>query len=150
MAIRNSRIVAWTTSTSSTGMPAWICIRPAPARIAPNSAAANTIPIGLDRASSATAIESKPTVVPKLDVMEWVTPSTTPAPARPARPPERAMVNISRNLGRIPAYRAASGLAPTVRTSKPRVVRYSSHQIAATTRSATRIPRCPFRPSRIG
>ena len=64
LATRKNRIVAWRTSTSSAGTPAWICIAPAPVRIAPNRRAASTIPSGLVRPSRATAIESKPTVVP--------------------------------------------------------------------------------------
>ena len=74
---RKSRIVAWRTSTSSVGICAWICMRPAPARIAPKSRAARMIANGSDRARRATEIESKPTVVPKLDVIEWVTPRRT-------------------------------------------------------------------------
>ena len=64
LATRKKRIVAWRTPTSSAGTPAWICIAPEPVRSAPNRSAASTIPIGLVRPSRATAIESKPTVVP--------------------------------------------------------------------------------------
>src|SRR5207245_4324030 len=48
VATRTRRIVAWTTSTSSAGIPALICIRPAPLRIAPNRRAAGRTPNGFD------------------------------------------------------------------------------------------------------
>ena len=46
-----------------------------------------TMPIGLVRPSSATAMASKPTVVPYDAVMWWVTPRSSVAPARPASIP---------------------------------------------------------------
>jgi hypothetical protein len=52
--------------------------------------------------------------------------------------------------GRMPAYRAASGLAPAVRISKPVVLRNRSHQAIGTARAANRRPRCPLRPMMIG
>ena len=85
------------------------------------------IPNGFERARRATAIASKPTVVPKLLVIVWVTPRTTMVPARPARSPHNDIVRTISVRGRIPAYRAASGFAPTVRISNPSVVRNSSH-----------------------
>ena len=101
---------------------------------------------GCDRARRATAIESKPTVVPKLDVIERVTPRRTLVPARPASAPLNVIVAIVISLGRMPAYLEASGLAPTARTSKPQVVRNSSHQTKNAAPSASRIPRWPLRP----
>ena len=58
---------------------------------------------GFERASRATAIESKPTVVPKLDVIEWVTPRRTEEPASPASAPLNVIVAIVMSLGRMPA-----------------------------------------------
>jgi len=102
-AARNSRIVAWMTSTISTGMPARTCINPAPARSAPNSSAAAAMPNGCDRPSSATAIASKPIDVPYDGIMKWLTPRISVAPAIPKRSPDRLIVNMIRNLGRMPA-----------------------------------------------
>ena len=48
-AARKKRITAWSTLTIWTGIPAWICISPAPARIAPNRSAAKRMPTGCDR-----------------------------------------------------------------------------------------------------
>ena len=45
------------------------------------------------------------------------------APASPASIPPTVRDRITRRLGCMPAYRAASGLAPTVRISKPVVLR---------------------------
>ena len=59
--------------------------------------------IGFDRASRATAIESKPTVVPKLEVIEWVTPRRTEVPARPASAPLKVIVATVMSFGRMPA-----------------------------------------------
>ena len=44
----------------------------------------------------------------------------------------------------MPAYRAALGLAPTARNSKPVLVRKSSHQMNAAAPSARNSPRCTF------
>ena len=74
------RITAWRTSTSSRGVRASICIWPAPARMAPKRIAAGMIAIGLERASRATAIASKPTDVAKLVCVRWVTPRSSFAP----------------------------------------------------------------------
>ena len=50
----------------------------------------------------------------------------TIAPAKPASSPESVMVSVVITTGRIPAYLAASAFSPTVRISKPRVVRPST------------------------
>jgi len=125
LATRKKRIVAWRTPTSSAGTPAAICICADPVRIAPKSSADSRIPIGLVRPSSAIAIASKPTVVPYEDAIWWVVPSRSVAPASPARSPAAHIVQMMRRRGDMPAYRAASGLDPTTRISKPRVVRKS-------------------------
>ena len=65
------------------------------------------IATGSERARRATEIESKPTVVPKADDIEWVTPSRTETPARPASAPQAVIVSAVITRGRIPAYRAA-------------------------------------------
>ncbi len=53
----------------------------------------------------------------------------------------------------MPAYRAASGLAPTVRISKPMVERYRIHHTMGTAASAMSTPACsscPVPPARTG
>jgi hypothetical protein len=100
---RKSRIVAWSTSISSGGMPALICMSAAPARIAPKRRPEKMMPYGLERASRATAIASKPTVVPKLLVIVCVTPRTTIAPASPASRPHSDIVRTISVRGFIPA-----------------------------------------------
>src|SRR5438105_4233448 len=49
-----------------------------------------------------------------------------------------------------PAQLCVTVLSPTVRISKPIVVRSRSHRTARTIRTASGIPRCRFRPRRIG
>ena len=95
--------MAWRTPTSSAGTPAWICIAPEPVRSAPKRSAASTIPIGLVRPSRATAIESKPTVVPYDEAIWWVVPSRSVAPAMPASMPATDIVQMISRLGDIPA-----------------------------------------------
>ena len=96
--------MAWMTSTISTGIPALICMRPAPARIAPKRSAASTMPTGWARPSRATVIESNPTFVPYEAFMKWVMPRICHARRR-ARPagPHRDIVRMIRKAGRIPA-----------------------------------------------
>ena len=72
-------------------------------RIAPNSSAARTIPIGLVRPSRATAMASKPTVVPYVVVIEWVAPNRSVAPAMPPSMPDTVIVQMIRWRGDMPA-----------------------------------------------
>ena len=79
---------------------------------------------GLERASRATAIASKPTVrrearLGQVRDAEQLVRAGHPAQARRTSPSSRMI----RRRGRMPAYRAASGFTPAVRISKPRVVR---------------------------
>src|SRR5450756_81873 len=62
-AARKKRITPWSRSIICTGTPAWICIRLAPARMAPRSRPANTMPSGWTLPRRATVIASKPTLV---------------------------------------------------------------------------------------
>ena len=137
-----SRIVAWMTSTSSTGMPALICIRPAPGAHRPEQERGRAgSRAGSDRPSRATAIESKPTVVPKLDGHLVGDPEDVAGPGearqhaghdhRQDDQPARPHPGVAR---RRPGWR------PTVRISKPRVVRYRSHQMTKTAATAMRMP----------
>ena len=96
-------MIAWMTSTISAGMPATTCISPAPARRAPNRRAAAAIPNGCDRPRRATAIASNPIEVPYDGIMKWLTPRISIDPAIPNRRPDRLIVSMIRNLGRIPA-----------------------------------------------
>ena len=60
--------------------------------------------------------------------------------ASPARPPASSMTSTQLRSTLIPAVRAALGLAPTVRNSKPVVLRSSSHHTPAAAASASRNP----------
>src|SRR3979490_820608 len=60
------------------------------------------------------------------------------------------MVSAVMKTGRMPAYRAAFGFAPTVRISKPSVVRSRIQRITKMATIAKTMPRCTLRPSRIG
>ena len=113
--------------------------------------AAGMIANGLERASRATAIASKPTVVAKLVWVRWVTPSSSFGARHPAqarrhrhRQDDRAGAAACRRTGRHP------GSTPAVRISKPSVVRYRSHQTTTTMTSAMRIPMWPVSPRKIG
>ena len=61
------------------------------------------MPTGWARPSSATVIESKPTLVPYDAFMKWVMPRTSMLPARPASSPARDIVRMMSDAGRIPA-----------------------------------------------
>ena len=60
------------------------------------------------------------------------------------------MVRIVTKPGRMPAYRAASGLAPTVRISKPSVLRDRSHHTTGTAAKAMKTPRWIWVPKIVG
>src|ERR1700753_1597014 len=59
---------------------------------------------------------------------------------RPASPPAISMTRIQVRVTLMPELRAAFGLAPTVRNSKPSVLRFISHHTPAAQASATRNP----------
>jgi hypothetical protein len=85
---------AWITTTRSMGMPVAACIGVAPARSTPNRSAAKTTPSGVDPPRRAMAIPSKPYPGEKPGVRDLVTPRISVAPARPASPPQTAIVRI--------------------------------------------------------
>ena len=63
-------------------------------------------------------------------------PVISPAPAMPAKAPDSTITMMIVRPTPIPAYLAAFGLAPTVRTSKPKLVRLrtnhtSTHRLTA-------------------
>jgi hypothetical protein len=68
----------------------------------------------------------------------------------PASAPERAMLSTTARGTFMPAYRAASGLAPAVRMEKPSVVRLSPQPTSAASASAKTKPQCTRSPSRSG
>ena len=106
--------------------------------------------MGFERPRSATVIASKPIVVSYPGAIWWTTPRSVVAPARPHRAPEMDIVSTTSWRVFIPAYLAASELAPAARISKPRVVRYRRNQISGMARRASRIPAWPSRPNMIG
>ena len=79
---------------------------------------------------------SKPTVVLYDAVMRWLTPSSSVAPASPVSRPAAVIVKTMMRRGDIPAYLAASGLAPAVLISNPSVVRKSTQPYANGIRAA--------------
>ena len=91
------------------------CIALPPARRAPKSNAAKTVPIGWARPSNATVIASKPKEPAISAVSAYSLPSTWTAPPRPAKPPQIAMGPVKTNGTDIPAVLAALLLAPTAR-----------------------------------
>ena len=141
----NSTIRAVSTSTRSTGMPENDCIRLPPARSAPNSSAASRTPHGLPRPSSATVMPSKPMLPATEPVNAPAVPSSTVVPPRPASAPAMIIVPVYETATLIPAVRAASGLRPTARSSKPNVERLSNHATATTAATLSRMPRCTRR-----
>ncbi len=67
-------------------------------------------------------------------------PITSDVPASPASAPEIAMPSTMLRVMLMPAYRAAFGLAPTVRSSKPIVVFQSSHHTTTAASTARHQP----------
>ena len=134
------------------GSPAWICIRPAPARIAPNSSAGEAgSRSGCERPSRATAIASKPTVVAERGRHRVGDAEELHVPARPASRPhmrhrqdDEPAAGASRRSGRRRGSRRPSGSRN--RASCGRAATQTTMAIA----SAIRMPRWPFRPRRIG
>ena len=141
-AATNSTIRACSTSVSSFGVPALACIATPPTLIAPNSRPASTVPSGLARPSSATVIASKPIEPGSVGLSEFWLPSTCMVAASPASGPgeeHREGVDLRDAHARRCATRRA--LAPTARSSKPQVLRSSSHQTATPARIARITPK---------
>src|SRR3970040_245622 len=141
---------AWTTTTRSVGIPVADCIGVAPARSAPNRSAAKMMPLGGALAMSAMAIPSNPRPAETPDVNDLVMPSTMPVPASPANPPLIIIARIVDPAMLMPAYRAAEGLKPTARNSKPLVERNRSHDTANTAASPRKKPQFARSPSMSG
>ena len=68
-------------------------------------------------------------------------------PAKPAAPPEIAKTASVRRASEKPAKRAARGLAPTARTSKPNRVRARTRAASATARPLISTPAWSDSPS---
>ena len=65
----------------------------------------------------------KPSAVGKVSPYLWISLSSGPIPARPAMAPLRMIVFMIIAFGWTPLARAARGLAPVARRSKPNRVR---------------------------
>ena len=103
--------------------------------------AAGTIPRGLRRATAATTIPVKPTLVARdLGSRARVTPLTSMAPARPARPPDTASTATIFRPTFIPAYPAVRGELPITRSSYPQRVPFTSHHTSRAMTTAMMIP----------
>src|SRR5690606_24434579 len=124
-AAMNSTISDWTTSTMSIGVPVRACIVTPPARRAPNSSPAATVPHGFARPRSATVIASKP-IPPEMCTLPCRSvPSAWAAPARPASAPAMTNTAMYAPDTDMPAVFAAFGFSPTARSWKPSVLRFS-------------------------
>lgn len=146
----NSTISDWTTSTMSIGVPVVICMLTAPARKAPKSRPAKKVPHGVERPSSATVMASKPSEPATPAVSTFSVPATCATPAAPASAPAKAMARMVERATFTPAVRAASGLCPTARNSKPMVERFSSQATPMVSKMAIRKPRCRREPGSEG
>src|SRR5262245_13034333 len=82
--------------------------------------------------------------------MKPLTPRIWVAPAMPNIRPDKARVSMITKRGRMPAYRAATGFAPTARISNPSVLRKSSHHTAGTATTDRITPRWTPSPKMIG
>src|SRR5690625_4506102 len=140
-AAMKSTITAWMTSTMSIGVFAIVCMNGAPARSAPKSNAAHTVPSGRDLPSSATVIASNPMDPAEDSTKVRFVPSTTEAPPSPARTPATPRTHTYTMFTLMPAVRAASGFAPTARNLNPRVERSISHHTPRAASSASTNPR---------
>src|SRR5690606_4583949 len=145
-AAMNSTMSDWTTSTMSIGVPVRACIAKPPARSAPNSRPARTVPSGRERPSRATVIASKPKLAATPAVSTFSVPSTCAAPPRPASAPAIAMTQTVTHATEMPAVRAACGFSPTARKRKPSVERSMSHHTPTAASSASRKPRWRRKP----
>ena len=146
-------MIACRTSTSSTGMPAWICISAAPARMAPKQERGED---DADRVRPAEqghgdGVEADGRVVRRRSC-RGVTPRSVDGARQPGQ--EAGERSSSARSGAAAACRRSGRRRGWPRRSgsrSPSVVRKSSHQ---TTRTASegeqRCPRWPFRPRRIG
>ncbi len=137
----NSTMSACSTVTRSIGVPVLDCICTPPAVSAPNRRPARTVPPGLARPSSATVIALNPMPASMSPVIAGLVPRICAAPARPASAPARTITVMYARDTLMPAVRAAYWLAPTARSSKPTVLRPSSHQTKTAAARATNSPR---------
>ena len=121
-------------------VPGAACMAVPPARSAPKSRPASTVPRGRERPRSATVMASKP-MVPTTDssMLFWV-PRTGAVAASPHRAPEIIMTRLVTQGTLMPAVRAASALRPVARSWKPRRERSMSHHTATATSRARRNP----------
>ena len=85
--------------------------------------AAIAMPAGWLRPSRATEMPVNPSAVGNVSPYLWSSDSSGPIPARPAMAPLRMMVFMIMAFGFTPLARAARGLAPEDRRSKPKRVR---------------------------
>ena len=87
-------------------------------------------------------IASKPKDAATPAVSARSVPEIWATPASPARAPARTMTTTKPRVTEMPAVRAARGLAPTARSSKPIVERLSSQATNTVARTASTNPQC--------
>jgi hypothetical protein len=115
---------------------------PAPESIEPQRIEVRMMPKGLARASSAMAMASNPMPTNTPGLRNPDVPVISPAPASPAKAPEKIITRMIVRFTPMPAYFAALGFVPTVRTSKPNVVRRRMNHTSAHSPTARKNPRC--------
>ena len=131
-AATKSTIRACSTSVSSFGVPARACIASPPTLSAPKSSPASTVPSGLRAAEQGDGDGVEADRCRRQRRAQRVLLAQHLHGGRKSgQPPATAPSRACRPLDTLmPAVRDASGLAPTARSSKPQVLRSSSHQTA--------------------
>ena len=124
----------------SMGTSAWASIVRPPARNTPKRIPAKKVPTGLFRPSNATVMASNPVLPVTPSVRYFRSPVMVTPPARPHSAPERVNVTVVTLPIDIPAVFAASGLAPTARSSNPHVERSRYHHTKTVARRAMTTP----------
>ena len=96
-------MIAWMTSTSSAGMPASTCIKPDPCAERAEQEAPQPDPEGIGPTEQRDGDRVEPDGGPVGRDHEMTDAEDSVEPAIPNRRPDRVIVSMTRNFGRIPA-----------------------------------------------